>query len=510
MRENDFNSFGVILHPNGKSFSRADRWFRIEERWEFKAGVSMSRARVTGSSGGDPSMAAVVNFDDGGDGGSAATPVFETPQLSVGIIPPQTAASPPPLLSSVSMALSPPALPPSWRRFTLATQRDSTTSDDHSVLGGGGGDMLLGPESSLHQSTAMLLPSTTFNVLRQIVMPILPMLGSAIHSFDDTVKKFVPVSAYVFETKYDGERALAVVRNTEAAAAAAAASITNVGYCEAAAATSISTTTTNQVEMFTRTLKPLTVSGSFAKSPVRNIVLKNNTKSIVLDGELVFVDTNTGVVIPICDTGERSAMRCVYMVFDVQQVNGRDTTNDCLSERKTLLSKHVVETDCVKIVGYDPVGSVDRLRAAFDKTVASGGEGLMVKKLTDPYVSNSRKFWFKLKPVHIRDRRLEFDLYAIRAYRDRTGTLAILQCGYFEDSPPTKWKPVCRVSSGIRDCDKTRISLLADSATGRFKLPLPIVTVTADKITERNRSLRHPAFVRFAFEKDTVDSLPFQ
>lgn len=427
----------------------------------------MSRFSLTGSTttAGDRFAEFGDGGGDNGDDGinsksTALSSVFEIPQSSIAVPKP---------------VVPPPPIPPSWRRR------------EDSILNGrsAGGGVMLDPESCVRQSA-----TETFDVLRQVLLPSLPMLGSAMRSFDEATKKFGElVSAYVFETKYDGERALAVVRNNNCT------NETTDGY-------------ENRVEMFTRTLKPLTASGLFANSPVRSVVLKNNAKSIVLDGELVFVDSNTGVPIPICDTGARSAMRCVYMVFDVQQLNGRDTTNYTLLERKKLLSKHVVETECVRIVEHSPVESVDRLRKAFNTTISSGGEGLMVKKLTDPYVSNSRKFWFKLKPVHIRDRRLEFDLYANRAYRDRTGTLAILQCGFFHGTP-SKWKPVCKVSSGIRDCDKTRISLLADSATGRFKAPWPIVTVTADKITQRNRSLRHPTFVRFAFEKDTVDSSPF-
>lgn len=314
--------------------------------------------------------------------------------------------------------------------------------------------------------------------IARTLIPKEPMLAYPLMSFD-RVDKLLDSRGYgnfVVEPKYDGERTLCV-------------------------------TDGNGSVFFSRTLKRTNTSPF-------SVTLSGAATSAILDGERVYVRPDDARsdecvdkrVVPVCDTGNRKALEQVYVVFDVQAYNGDYVVYESLEERRRLLRAIVRESDSVKIVKSRPAESYDRLREIYAEVLGDGGEGLIVKDLRVPYTPGQRRDWIKLKPLHLREHRSEYDLYAHRAKRDKNGIFAILQCGYYEtDGTFTR---VCNVSSGLTDVARNRVKLLINPADGTFRQKT-IVTVTADKITKTKKSLRHPAFLRFSFEKETVDSALF-
>lgn len=306
------------------------------------------------------------------------------------------------------------------------------------------------------------------------VVPKEPMLARPVMSFCK-LDKFLSCEGYenfVTETKYDGERVLCRIDND------------------------------GKNVFFTRTLKRM--------DRVQFSVTLYENKSAILDGERVYVD-DVDRIVPVCDTGNRSNLRQIYIVFDIQAYDDRYVIYKNYKERREILQRIVMETENVKIAKSQAVESLQTLGKIYKDVLSNAGEGLIVKDVRVPYTPARRHYWIKLKPLHLVDHRLEYDLYAFRALRDKNGIYSVLECGYYcnDDgvSDASKFVKVCSVSSGLTDVTINRIKLLINAENGTFK-KRTVVTITADKITNRG-SLRHPAFLRFSFEKHTIDSTPF-
>lgn len=296
--------------------------------------------------------------------------------------------------------------------------------------------------------------------------PSLPMLARPVRSFQDaSIVSLCRNARSIYEDKYDGERLLCAIDHDSTAT------------------------------FYTRTLKPTVFP--------YEVTLNPGYTDCVLDGERVYVDTITGALVPICDTGSRSNLLQCYRVFDVQYVNGKHMFASPLHERKRLLAACVNESRNVILAPYTVCTSLDSLREAFRRTVLAGGEGLMVKPLDTVYAPDRREHWLKLKTLHLHEYKEEYDLYAHRALKDKNGLYGVLECGYY--TPETsEFVRVCKVGSGFSASVRNHIRLLVDSSTGLFKRRT-IVSLSADKITDRNRSLRHPSVLAFKFDHNSVD-----
>lgn len=291
------------------------------------------------------------------------------------------------------------------------------------------------------------------------IQPVLPMLSK--------VKKLenVKFSDYIFEEKYDGERMLAVVLEDQI------------------------------TKYYTRTLKETTIFKY-------NVQLRDGFKNCIFDGEVVYLD-NEGKIIPISDTGVRSALQIEYRVFDVQYLNGHSVMSMPLGKRKNLLESVLHESLHVKLSPYKICIDEPSTMLEFRRVVNDGGEGLMLKSKNEPYMSNLRR-WLKLKTLHLIDFKEEYELYAYRMKRDKNFIFNILDCGYFQNG---KFVHVVNVSSGMDHHKRTLLTLMCDPTTGVFRQKV-IVTLHADKITA-NKSLRHPSLYRVRTDIENIDTSIF-
>lgn len=289
-----------------------------------------------------------------------------------------------------------------------------------------------------------------------------PMLAKPIHDFEELRLD----GEYLYEEKFDGERMLCFVRNCD-----------DVG----------------EAECYSRTLKPI-------RFPFK-IPLNPNYGNCIFDGELVFLDSETEEVVPICDTGNRGALVKQFRVFDVQMINGEYVTDRPLIERKQLLSAALSSSQHVRVVEHNgPVCTPEEIFDAFNRTVARNGEGLIVKRSDEQYAPGNRD-WIKIKELHLVGRKLEFDLYVDRIVRDKNGILSVLECGYYDEK--REFRKVCSVSSGLDSKNRTSIRRMSHE-NGKFQPYQLVVTIVADKITKRG-SLRHPIFTRIRNDLSGVD-----
>lgn len=300
--------------------------------------------------------------------------------------------------------------------------------------------------------------------LTALLVPDLPMLAKPCCD-PNTIA--AAINEYLYEEKYDGERMLVAAFNSL------------------------------EKKCFTRTLK---LSNIFKAG----LTLSEGFGNCIFDGELIYLDSH-GRIVPICDTGNRNNLRIQYMVFDVQMINGANVAHVPLVERQTLLRKCLIESESVRISKATKCSDLATTLAAFDLVCANGGEGLMLKHSSSVYSPN-RRLWVKLKSLHLKQNRDEFELYAYKLRNDKNGIPNILDCGYFERKTG-QYVHVSNVSSGIDNEKRNKLRLLSDSNTGLFRSPL-IVTIVADKITA-GKSLRHPSLYRIRTDLDSVDTSKF-
>lgn len=285
-----------------------------------------------------------------------------------------------------------------------------------------------------------------------------PMLATPIKS--KNISKYIEQpSDWVFEEKYDGERMLITYKNAKMP----------------------------QIRQ-SRFLKTITAFQ-------HNVTVARGFHDCVFDGELVFFDDKTERIVSICETGCRvKQLAAKYLIFDMQYCNGVDIRGRPLSERKATLKEAVCPTKYVQVSEFSEFSSHAELWEKFTNVCAEGGEGLMLKRKNQTYISDKRK-WLKLKPLHLEGVREEYELFVHKLINDKNGIANILECGYYDETD--LFIKVCSVSSGINGFVRGQLEQLADGQ-GSFR-ERHIVTLIADKTT-LYKHLRHPVFKCLRFD----------
>ncbi len=108
-----------------------------------------------------------------------------------------------------------------------------------------------------------------------------------------------------------------------------------------------------------------------------------------------------------------------YVVFDLLYLNGENLCNKPLHERLALLDRAVPKRDTKHLVFADrQIGrTVQDLVTAAQAAVGNGLEGLILKPVDSPYMTNARKEggWKKWKPDYMDGLGNDFDLVCARA-----------------------------------------------------------------------------------------------
>ena len=231
--------------------------------------------------------------------------------------------------------------------------------------------------------------------------PIGFMLASPVATAEEAFQYFGHTQVLI-EDKYDGIRAQA--------------------HCGA-----------GEVRLFSRTLDDVTPSFPELVAP-----LSEFTGEVILDGEIVAWRHNPegGHAMPFSEIQKRLERKQVsqkmmtevpvaYVVFDVMYAGGELTLDKPLSERAQILDRvfaganRVMPRPLVNAQGrllFGPeidegaisgwvlrapgvsASSAQQLEDSFDKAMARGNEGLMIKDLQSPYMPGRRgRWWLKLK-----------------------------------------------------------------------------------------------------------------
>lgn len=285
----------------------------------------------------------------------------------------------------------------------------------------------------------------------KVGVPVSPMLCARLDSAAEMIEKMGKVAA---EYKYDGTR-LQVHLDREVRSSAR-----SVGSSQMALLDGVSSESEERVKMFTRNMEE--VSAMFPD--VAEAVIKEiRAEAVILDGEAVGFDPQTGRFLPFQETSQRKRKYDIaemakkipvkYFVFDILLKDGQDLTNLPLYERRKILAG-VVKKNSEKILLSQELVTEDpeELTEYFQQVKQKGLEGLVVKKYDGIYQAGNRGFnWVKFK-------------------REETGSLSdTVDCivlGYYKGTGKRAGFGIGAFLTGIYDEEKSKILTIAKIGTG--------------------------------------------
>ncbi len=270
----------------------------------------------------------------------------------------------------------------------------------------------------------------------QVGIPIRPMLCQRLYNLGEAFEKLG--SKFLVEYKYDGERMQIHIKGEE-------------------------------VKIFSRRLEDIT--GPYP-DVVKHVKESVNAEEVILDGECVAVNMETGEFLPFQELMHRrrkygieeaiEKYPTVLFLFDCLYLNGEDLTLQPYPVRKEKLKSIVKETDYVKLAEYKIVDNKEELEKFFEAAIERGCEGVVAKSIGKDsiYRAGVRGWsWIKLKRSYQSKMVEPVDLVAVGAFMGkgrRAGTYGALLMAAYDPGTDT-FKTVCKLGSGFTDEDLEKL-----------------------------------------------------
>lgn len=284
----------------------------------------------------------------------------------------------------------------------------------------------------------------------QVMTPISPMLAEACKDFDRALSKCR--EGFYSEVKYDGERVQIHKKGDD-------------------------------FKFFSRNLKPV-MEHKITK--IKEYLPKAfpNASDLILDSEIIMVDTVSGSLLPFGTLGKhkknelQNASACLF-IFDCLYFNGEDLTKKNLRERKKFLEsiiqpiKHHIE-----LSEYKLLTKKNELIEMTKDVLKKGLEGLVLKGVETIYEPGKRR-WLKVKKDYLMEGSIadSADLVVLGAFYG-TGKMgnrfSIFLMGCYDEKLKV-WKTVTKVHGGLDDATMEKmhkqISPLMEPFNSNKKLP---------------------------------------
>lgn len=90
-------------------------------------------------------------------------------------------------------------------------------------------------------------------------------------------------------------------------------------------------------------------------------------------------------------------------LFDMPVMNGAEMFGSTLAFRRRQLTRIIGAADLDGVDVVDQATRADEKRALWDRVVADGAEGIVVKRLDSPYQQKKSRHWYKVKLSHTVD-----------------------------------------------------------------------------------------------------------
>ena len=307
-----------------------------------------------------------------------------------------------------------------------------------------------------------------------------PKKASARDPMPATVKPMLAISSekafnkkdWLFEVKWDGYRALAIIKP-------------------------------GKVELLSRNLK------SFNKpfAPIVAELKKHLKHRVILDGEVVALDSSGRSSFQLLQNYEREKEGFLhYYVFDLLYLDGHDLRNQPLIERKELLEQLLAPLKNTTIHYSDHIE--DKGIGFFKEAKKLGLEGIMAKDAQSTYEMKRSGSWLKIKAQH----RQEVVIGGFTLPRGSREELGALLVGVYEEKT---FRFVGHVGTGF---DEKTLLMLAGclekivakecpfaekpktNSPATFVKPRLVCEVSFTEWTKEG-SLRHPVFLGLRSDK---------
>ncbi len=270
-----------------------------------------------------------------------------------------------------------------------------------------------------------------------------------------------------------------------------------------------------------------------------------DAESVILDGEAIGHNKETGKYIPFQETIQRKRKHGVaemakeiplkYIVFDLLYLNGKALMGLPLRTRRAHLQKIVKPGKTLEISEYIETSDVEVLADYFELAKEKNLEGLVVKNPESEYKAGARSFaWIKLKKA---DEKLLQDsvdcvilgYYNGRGVRSQFG-VGVFLAGVYDEKNNT-YKTLTKVGTGLTEEDLKKIKLDADKIKVKDKpanvevdkmlypdvwvTPKIVVEISGDEISKSpshtaGYALRFPRLLNFRPDKKATDTTTVQ
>ncbi|XP_051891756.1 DNA ligase 3 [Pristis pectinata] len=272
----------------------------------------------------------------------------------------------------------------------------------------------------------------TLSIKANLLTPIQPMLAEACKSIEYAMKK-CPNGMYA-EIKYDGER-VQVHKNGDT------------------------------FQYYSRSLKPvLPHKVAHFKDFIPKAFVGGD--SMILDSEVLLIDTNTGKPLPFGTLGIhkklafKDANVCLF-VFDCIYFNGVSLMNRPISERKQFLHDNMVEIpNRIMFSEMKHVTRASDLGEMINRVIREGLEGLVLKDVKSLYEPGKRH-WLKVKKDYLNEGAMadSADLVVLGAFYgqgNKGGMMSIFLMGCY-DPNTSQWCTVTKCGGGHDDATLARL-----------------------------------------------------
>ena len=346
-------------------------------------------------------------------------------------------------------------------------------------------------------------------------VPIMPALCQRLKSADEMINKMGKV---VVEPKYDGQRVQIHWRKSKEQRAESKEQW--------------------QVRAFTRNLEEVSLMFPELSSIGKQI----QARDVILDSEAVGFDSTTGKILPFQEIITRKRKHAVsaaakkvplrFFVFDILYHNGRSLLSVPLHEREKLLEQSI-RGETVLVKAKRIVTDIPQvLRDYHRQELKAGLEGVVVKRLSDPYIPGRRGWsWVKFKEAEESAAGLSdtLDCVVMGYYKGRGKRTAFGIGGFLVGvRHGEQFLTVSKVGTGLTDEQWREMRKRADSHATKerpkvyvqvgkslipdiWTAPRIVVEIAADNITQSpthaaGLALRFPRLVQFRDDKSARET----
>jgi DNA ligase-1 len=292
------------------------------------------------------------------------------------------------------------------------------------------------------------------------------------------------------------------------------------------------------VKTFTRNLEETTHQ---YPDIIEDAIKQLDVESVILDGEAIGFNKETGEYLPFQETIQRKRKHNVleiakqiplkYLVFDILYLDGEETIKLPLVERRKLLNKIVKKGGNIEVDLHLETSEVSEVENFFNEAKHKRLEGIMVKKPDSLYEAGARAFsWIKFKRNENTDVLDTVDV-VVMGYFFGKGVRSEFGIGGFlvgiYDKETNTYQSISKVGSGLTDEEWVKIKSDCDKIMSQDKpkdydinkdmfpdvwvQPKIVVTIRADEVSispihTAGIALRFPRLISFRDDKSSTDT----